>query len=183
MILGAVILLFSIVTSINIFQVKAKVNIGVLGRVLVGGIGVIILIIGVGMRMNSAPAQPLNAAGVAKYCNTGGVALYDQGKYREAESKFSEAVRLEPNDAIFHNNLGYNFHKQRKYQEADSQYTEAVRLDPNSALFRNNLGNSLYSQRRYRESESQYIEAVRLEPKNTTYRDNLRNAISSQQNR
>src|SRR5262245_21107628 len=114
MVLGAVILIFSIVTSIDIFQVKAIVNIGKLGRVLVGCVGVIILIIGIGMHTNLPPAKSLNA----KSYNTEGVALYDQGKYQEAETQFSKAVQLEPNNAEYRYRLGRTLHSQRKYQEA-----------------------------------------------------------------
>src|SRR5262245_21287083 len=106
MVLGTVILIFAVVTSISIFQVKAIVNIGKLGRGLVGCIGAIILIIGIGMRMNFSPARPLNATSVAKYCKTKGDAFYEQRKYKEAESQYSEAVRLEPDNATYHYNLG-----------------------------------------------------------------------------
>lgn len=112
--------------------------------------------------------------------NKAGQALYCEDKYSEAEQYFQEAVRLDPTDPEYHNNLGNALLRQRKYSEAEEHHREAVRLSPASAYYQYGLGYSLYSQRKYAEAETCYREAVRLDPTNGTYQDQLGETLCEQ---
>ena len=57
------------------------------------------------------------------------------GAVRESEA----AVRLDPNDAEAHNNLGFLLLLSRRREDAAAQFNEALRLDPNSVKARNGL--------------------------------------------
>ena len=54
-------------------------------------------------------------------------------------SQFQEAIRLKPDDAEFHNNLGAAFYQKGQTDEAIGQFQEALRLNPDYAQARDNL--------------------------------------------
>ena len=69
-------------------------------------------------------------------------ALASLGKIEEAIVQYSEAIRLEPNNARTHNNLGVALADQGKLREAIAHYSEALRIAP-SAGAHYNLGSAL----------------------------------------
>ncbi|MBC6478942.1 MAG: tetratricopeptide repeat protein [Hormoscilla sp. GM7CHS1pb] len=90
-----------------------------------------------------------------------------------------EAIRLNPDEAVYHNNLGYALYKQDELEKAIEEYREAIRLNPDEAWFHNNLGNALYKLYKQDELEKaieEYREAIRLNPNNAVYHNNVRNA-------
>ena len=63
-----------------------------------------------------------------------------QGKLEEAEDSYREALRLKPDYAEAHNNLGNVLWDQGKLEEAEASYREALRLKPDYAEAHTNLG-------------------------------------------
>ncbi|MGA2261409.1 MAG: tetratricopeptide repeat protein, partial [Acidobacteriota bacterium] len=61
----------------------------------------------------------------------------------EGVAHFKEALRLKPDLAETHSNLGYALQRMGKLKEAVTEYREAVRLKPDLAEAHNNLGNVL----------------------------------------
>jgi Flp pilus assembly protein TadD len=55
-----------------------------------------------------------------------------QGKIREAQEQFAEVVRLRPDYALGHLNLGVALVKQGRVDDAAVQFQETLRLDPNN---------------------------------------------------
>jgi Flp pilus assembly protein TadD len=66
--------------------------------------------------------------------------LFEAGQYAEAEAEVREAIRIAPNWAALHDNLGTICSEQNKFQEALIHYVDALRLDPESPTVRYNLG-------------------------------------------
>src|SRR5215470_11918345 len=121
-----------------------------------------------------------------------GDALARQGKFAEAIVHYSQALKLDPNnaeaqnnlrvalvgqgniaDAIVHyspssaeahRNLGDVLASQGKFDEAISHYSESLRLNPASALTHRQLGVLLAEQGTLKESIAHFSEVVRLEP-------------------
>lgn len=56
-----------------------------------------------------------------------------------AEKYYREAIRLDPNLALAHNNLGTVLFERKDYEEAEKEYREAIQLDPNLAPAHYNL--------------------------------------------
>ena len=52
------------------------------------------------------------------------------GKYDEAVVDYTEAIGLDAENALLHNNRGYGYISLGEYQKAIDDFNEAVRLDP-----------------------------------------------------
>ena len=65
----------------------------------------------------------------------------------EAIREYQEALRLQPDDAKAHNNLGIALDQKGQLDEAIRQYQEAIRLKPDYALAHNNFGYALEPER------------------------------------
>ena len=100
--------------------------------------------------------------------------------YRSALSIWSDTVAKRPDNALAHNNLGYNgLYLQGRVQEAIAQYEEALRLKPDSANAHNNLGLALMNlPGRLNDAIAQCEMSVRLEPANTRSHLNLGLALA-----
>jgi hypothetical protein len=107
---------------------------------------------------------------------TRGNDLFSKQRFAESEPFYRAAVRLEPGNATYNNNLGTALFGQGNYSEAEVFFQEAVRLNPKDPVMRNNLGNALFFQQRYASAEAQYVQATLLDPKNGLYQENLTKA-------
>jgi Flp pilus assembly protein TadD len=61
-----------------------------------------------------------------------GLALVRQGKIDEAIKHFYEALKIRPDYAAVHNNLGAALAKQGRIEEATKHFSEAVRIKRNA---------------------------------------------------
>jgi Flp pilus assembly protein TadD len=100
------------------------------------------------------------------------------GRTEEAEKEYKEAIRINPNLAEVHNNLGNLLYKLKRFGEAEKEYKEAVRINPDHAKAHNNLGILLYNLKRFEEAEEEYKEAVRINPDYAEAHNNHGNLLS-----
>jgi tetratricopeptide (TPR) repeat protein len=77
-----------------------------------------------------------------------GASLYLEDKFAEAERAYRKAVKLEPNNAKFHNLLGAILKDQGKYREAVKAYRKAVALEPNKVEWQTDLNQVLALQKK-----------------------------------
>jgi tetratricopeptide (TPR) repeat protein len=77
---------------------------------------------------------------------------------------FEEMLRLRPEDAELHNNVGMALAALHRLPEAIERFETALRLNPTFADAHNNLGNALAKSGRLSEAIVQYKAAVRLRP-------------------
>ncbi|MCK4735691.1 MAG: tetratricopeptide repeat protein [Methanophagales archaeon] len=84
------------------------------------------------------------------------------GRTEEAEKEYREAIRINPNYAEAHNNLGILLGELKRFEEAEKEYREAIRINPNYAEAHNNLGNLLSDLKRFEEAEKEYRESIEL---------------------
>ncbi len=73
--------------------------------------------------------------------------LLQVGSFTDAIAEYKEAIRLKPDDALAHNNLGIALAQQGQYAAAIAEFKEAIRLKPDDALAHNNLGLALAQQK------------------------------------
>lgn len=88
----------------------------------------------------------------ARMHNRLGLVLSRQAKLDEAIREYRKAVRMEPDNPVFHYNLGVALAMQDKTDEAIKHYTEAVRVKPDYTKAHNNLAISLYFKGNYAEA-------------------------------
>lgn len=101
------------------------------------------------------------------------------GNLVSAESNLRTALRLLPNEANIHFNLGKALQGQGKLAEARASYSSACRLRPGVASFHNNLANVLKDLGLPREALTHAMRAAELEPSNASHHYNLGLILSS----
>ena len=75
-----------------------------------------------------------------------------------------EKVRIDPDDAWAHNDLGCVYDDLGKYQEAIKSFKQAIRLDPDNAAAHFNLGYAYGMLGKYEEEIEAYKQAIRIYP-------------------
>jgi serine/threonine-protein kinase len=106
-----------------------------------------------------------------------GWALYNKGRYKEAEAAFREAIHLKPDSAEAHNSLGAILcDRLHRYQDAEASIREAIRLKADFPLAHYNLGRALFLQGRFAEAGKATRRSLELFPQ----RDPWRQAASKQ---
>ena len=92
--------------------------------------------------------------------------MEEQKKYAEAEAKYREAIRVDPECVDAHINLGLLLKKLGgNDDEAKASYGEAIWLDPNCARAHTVLGSLLSTLGKDAEAEASHREAIRVNPK------------------
>ena len=101
------------------------------------------------------------------------------GKSDRAIEHFTTSLRLKPQSAVAHYNLGTARTVARRLDEAAAEYRQALRIDPEYANAHNNLGNVLLAQRRFDEAIHEFSEVVRLQPASAAAQKNLAAAYAA----
>jgi Flp pilus assembly protein TadD len=100
--------------------------------------------------------------------------LYLQGGFpAEAADHFRESIRLNPDSAPTHYNLGLALVSMRRLDEAVSEFQAAIGLDPGHAEAHNNLGVMWQRAGRWPEALAEFRRAAALSPENTEALNNL----------
>lgn len=98
-----------------------------------------------------------------------GKSFFLQGRHREAEAEFREAIRLKPDNAEAHFNLGYLLRKRlfdrEKLIEAVRELKEALRLNPGHDQARWCLTEVLFNLGEYAEAVPAFRESLLRNPK------------------
>ena len=91
-------------------------------------------------------------------------AYYYAGDFGNAEKEYKEAIKINPDLAEVHYNLGVLLERLKRHGEAEKEYKEVVRINPNYMAAHYNLGNLLADLKRYDEAENEYRETIRINP-------------------
>jgi protein O-mannosyl-transferase len=109
-----------------------------------------------------------------------GNALDDEGRTAEAMAQYEEVLRLKPDLAEAHSNLGNLLAKTPgRTPEAIAEYEAAVRLKPDYEPAHKNLANALDSEGRTAEAIAQSEEALRLRPGDAEAHSNLGSELTN----
>src|SRR5262249_37408816 len=100
------------------------------------------------------------------------------GRLDEAIAEYREAIRLNPNFAEAHINLGRALRYKGLLDEAIAEYREAIQINPNSAGAHIGLGNALLGKGRLDEAMAEYRETIRLDKNSAEAHTNLGNALN-----
>jgi tetratricopeptide (TPR) repeat protein len=90
--------------------------------------------------------------------------LTNEGRTEEAIAEYKEAIRLSPNYALAHNDLGVEYYQIGLLVEAEAEFEKAIGCDPTLAIAHANLANVYGDQCRCDEGLTSVKEALRLDP-------------------
>ena len=99
--------------------------------------------------------------------------LLDCGEPEEALIHGQEAVRLQPDVAIHHHNLGNVLERLDRGHEARGAFLEALRLDPELAHSHLQVGMNLRARGQLVEAEPWFKQAVEINPENAWFWEQL----------
>jgi tetratricopeptide (TPR) repeat protein len=105
--------------------------------------------------------------------NLGSYLMASPGRLSEAISYLETAVRIDPDSAPAHTDLGSALAKAGRLPEAIAQFQAAIRLAPDAAIPHNNLGSALTEADRLPEAIAEFQTALRLDPAYDEARRNL----------
>jgi tetratricopeptide (TPR) repeat protein len=103
--------------------------------------------------------------------------LIDLGKFDQAIERANESLKIAPNYADAHNNLGLALINSGKVSAATEQFELAVKYKPNFTLAHNNLAIALYKQDRYEDAINYFERVLKVEPDFPEGRLNLGSAL------
>lgn len=102
-----------------------------------------------------------------------GLSQINSGQLEDAATSFSTAIRLSPNSADLHFNLGNTLKKQAKYPEATSCFLQALKIKSDYPEALNNLGNCLEEQGRIHDAIACFQKALVSLPSSYEVNNNL----------
>lgn len=109
-----------------------------------------------------------------------GVALNEQGNYREAMYHFQEAIRIKPTYAIAHGNIGSTYILQGKLEEGVKHLRKAFKIDPNHRLIQRKFADVLMMKKEYGEATELYQLLLKYEHNSSEIYNNLGVAMAGQ---
>ena len=100
----------------------------------------------------------------ASTLNSYGIFLASEGKVKDAEESFIEAIRLDSMEAQSHVNYGNLLDQLGKKDKAKQHYLKAIRLDPENGRAHYNLGLLYLELGSKEEAEKQFKRALQIDP-------------------
>lgn len=81
-----------------------------------------------------------------------GILVAEKGLWRDATTRWEQAVKLDPTYAEAWNDLGVAYEQQGKFEDAKNAYEKAIKLQPDNQLIRQNydLFREIYDRTKHR---------------------------------
>ena len=89
-----------------------------------------------------------------------------KGEIDKAIDDYSDAIRLDPNDATHNISRGFAWNEKREYGKAIADFDEAIRLNPKSPPAYLGRGEAWGGKREFDKAIADFDAAIRLDPKN-----------------
>jgi serine/threonine protein kinase len=102
-----------------------------------------------------------------------GNSLRDLGFLDEAIVCHHDALKIAPNSAPAHNNLGIAYFDKGQHDAAMREFREALRIDPSDALAHANLGNSYRGKGQLDAAIQQFESALKIDPNDVQTHNSL----------
>ena len=93
-----------------------------------------------------------------------GIEKIERGDYDGAIADYTQAIRLDPNNANAYGNRGIAYGEKGDYDRAIADYNQAIRLDPNDPAAYYNRGIAYRRNGDYDRAIADYTQAIRLDP-------------------
>lgn len=89
----------------------------------------------------------------------------DEGNHKQAEKFFTEAIELNPDNALAWHNRGWAYIEQKRYKQALTDFNKASNLSPNSELPYFGRGWVYNQQKQYAAAIKEYDKVIELNPR------------------
>ena len=99
-----------------------------------------------------------------------------KGNYKLAETNYSEALKIRPDDIKALNNLGFTYQAQGKFEDASNVFTKVLEIYGENGIIYNNLASVLYRMNNIDSSIVLWEKALSLNPGNAQFINNLNHA-------
>jgi len=90
--------------------------------------------------------------------------FFDAGKLEKAIEAYKQVVRLEPDCAEAHINIGQAYYRLGRYQKAAEAFKITIRLEPQNTYAHCRLGHMYLKLKRYKEAVNILKQTIRLDP-------------------
>lgn len=97
--------------------------------------------------------------------NLGYLYLLESEEFEKAKCEFEKVIKLYPNEAEYHHNLGNSLRQLHQYEKANSAYSKAINLNQKESKYYDSLGYSLSQLGLFNESLDAYKKAHNLNKK------------------
>ena len=94
-----------------------------------------------------------------------GDSFYQEQNYDSAINSYSEALKLDSNNAVAYVKRGDTYENKEDYDRAMTDYNQALKLDPKNVDAYNNRGIAFYHKQDYDRAMTDYNQALKLDPK------------------
>jgi len=89
---------------------------------------------------------------------------FQAGKLEEAVKAYEEAIKKEPEEPIYYNNLGICLNKLGKYEEAIGAFKKMLELQPQSLSANKSIGELYGIMNNYQEALPYFVKATEIDP-------------------
>ncbi|XP_018566531.1 small glutamine-rich tetratricopeptide repeat-containing protein alpha [Anoplophora glabripennis] len=110
----------------------------------------------------------------AELCKTRGNTHMKSSLYNEAVAEYTEAIRLNPVNAVYYCNRAAAYSRLEKHLEAINDCKEAIKLDPAYGKAYGRLGIAYSNLNKYEDARKAYLTALKYDPGNTMIETNLK---------
>ena len=98
-----------------------------------------------------------------EYIDLGDAAL-EVDNYDKAIDYFTQAIKMDPDDAYSYSGRGEAYFWLDNYEKSIADYTQAIKIDPYDAVFYEDRGDAYYWLDKYEESIADYTQAIKIDP-------------------
>jgi tetratricopeptide (TPR) repeat protein len=113
--------------------------------------------------VNPAPAVSSADANSSVAAVTRGATHFNNREYDRAITEFTEAIRLNPNNAGAYGWRGAAYYRKSDWDRAIADHTEAIRLEPTASRYYDR-GLAYYEKRDYRQARTDVDRALQIDP-------------------
>ncbi|RHY58915.1 hypothetical protein DYB26_004565 [Aphanomyces astaci] len=118
----------------------------------------------------------MDAADEAK---TRGNRFFQEGQYQQAIDAFTEAISIDPSNAVYYSNRSGAYLKVNKAAQAVTDARKVVELRPEWPKGYSRLGTSLFYQKKYADAKAAYEKGLAKDTNDANLKDGLKNATAA----